>query len=393
MIFNAIVPDHNAGAFQTIEPSETKPGDAFASFLLSGFSRWDAQYFLHISQHGYTHENCLAFLPLYPNAISIVARSLQPLFQSVLNSYSIYLLSGSLINLVAFVIATRSLYELTVWIFNDAVLANLSVLLFCINPASIFFSACYSETAFSCLTFASIFFLERRLNFIGASFVGLSILARSNGLTLIPLIVYLDLKHFLHDVNLVNGTFRRLKFVIGRLARLIASLVLAVLPYILYQFHIYGLFCASSDKGDIPEEIIRFAKVRGYKLSSDADSPPWCSWTLPSSYSYVQSTYWNVGLFRYYELKQIPNFILAIPAITISSYEILSYVRSNWKIVWSFGLAAGEPRKNASLFVYVVHLAGLLVTCILVVHIQVCFCSCLLDFGKLCMFTFFSFFR
>ncbi len=32
---------------------------------------------------------------------------------------------------------------------------------------------------------------------------------------------------------------------------------------------------------------------------------PWCDAAVPNLYGYVQSHYWNVGLFRYYELKQV----------------------------------------------------------------------------------------
>ncbi len=36
------------------------------------------------------------------------------------------------------------------------------------------------------------------------------------------------------------------------------------------------------------------------------------------AYGTIQSVYWNLGFFNYYELKQIPNFILAFPAIFIA---------------------------------------------------------------------------
>lgn len=61
------------------------------------------------------------------------------------------------------------------------------------------------------------------------------------------------------------------------------------------------------------------------------DTPsPYCTSIMPNIYAYVQEKYWNVGLFKYWELKQIPNFALAFPIIFISVKAIWTYLNSDF---------------------------------------------------------------
>ena len=51
---------------------------------------------------------------------------------------------------------------------------------------------------------------------------------------------------------------------------------------------------------------------------------PWCTNTIPSIYTYVQSEYWNVGFLRYWTMSQMPNFALAVPILWASTKSCLS---------------------------------------------------------------------
>jgi len=75
-------------------------------------------------------------------------------------------------------------------------------------------------------------------------------------------------------------------------------------------------------------------------VTCDTVYSPWCDKLIPLPYSYIQDSYWNVGFLRYFELKQIPNFLLAVPMILLSSYAVLTYCcnQENFKIVKTLGL-------------------------------------------------------
>ncbi len=63
----------------------------------------------------------------------------------------------------------------------------------------------------------------------------------------------------------------------------VLSCALIVVPLLAFQYFGYSEFCGST------------------KLLHR----PWCSSMVPYIYGYVQRHYWNVGLLRYFELKQV----------------------------------------------------------------------------------------
>ncbi|KAK9686523.1 Mannosyltransferase (PIG-V) [Popillia japonica] len=67
LLSNTVIPDHDAKVFLYPKMNfTTTPLDNIIHLMLDGFSKWDAQYFVHIALYGYTYENTTAFFPLYP---------------------------------------------------------------------------------------------------------------------------------------------------------------------------------------------------------------------------------------------------------------------------------------------------------------------------------------
>jgi phosphatidylinositol glycan class V len=73
--------------------------DSIIHKLLGGFIRWDGVYFLHVAEYGYIYENSLAFFPLFPWSVRILANSLFWPLQFVIQYRTILILSGFLFNL------------------------------------------------------------------------------------------------------------------------------------------------------------------------------------------------------------------------------------------------------------------------------------------------------
>lgn len=368
-------------------------------WLTSGLTKWDGQYMINISMFGYTREQLLAFFPLYPFIITVIRgciivespyKSADNL-QQELDSLIVYLLSGTIgvivNNLVIFPLATVALFKLTMVVKNDRQFAFSAVKWFCYNPASVFFSACYTESLFAMLTFSAMYFIEHKNNlrknqdknnlidltspssrlvdicWPAIPLISLGTATRSNGLINLMFISY----HFIMPYVCADRTnWIYLDYIQTSMGFLLASIlflfyfILGALGFIAYQLRSYQKFCIASQ---------------------EKSKPAWCSNRVPLSYNHVQSKYWDVGLFKYYQIKQLPNFIVASPMAILVLYGTNKYtetVRRYQKELTKITsidkrnkVKAANRKANNTLFIYYAQVILLLIFCSFVINVQV----------------------
>ncbi|XP_064635508.1 GPI mannosyltransferase 2-like [Lineus longissimus] len=408
VIFNAILPDYpDTAAFRPPRLPESKTiWDGVVTFLLGGYRHWDANYFLHVAEHGYTYEKCLAFFPLFPWLTRGIANTLFYPLQMVLAYHNTLLLSAALVNFILFVKSAKILFKLGTKVLQDKTLAYKAALLYCINPGSIFFSVPYSETTFAFLCFSGLLAFEKSMVISPAPYFGLATLTRSNGLVMIGFLGYDRFKSLVKGIQaLVQNRMDDLAPFIGGLGTLCAisitplfiSALMYILPFATFQMYVFKIFCRNQHRKDytnytVAPHIIKYGQDMG---EDDFRFPwngpfPWCHQTLPVSYSYVQNHYWGVGFLSYYTVNNIPNFLLALPIVILCSCAVMEYYMRNKKYVLTLGLYAElkEPSNQKKdedatdtenelgfyshrCFIYIAHLAALMLFGVTVAHIQI----------------------
>ena len=144
--------------------------------------RWDSNWYVDISEHGYRHEDVEpAFFPVYP----LLMRGLGEVLDSVV-------VAGVLISLAAWLVALVLLHRLTA-LEVDGASARRAVLLLAFFPTSLFFSAVYTEALFLALELGA-FVAARRGRWAWAGVLGgLGAATRNTGWLLAPVLLALYL--------------------------------------------------------------------------------------------------------------------------------------------------------------------------------------------------------
>ncbi|XP_051027207.1 GPI mannosyltransferase 2 isoform X3 [Acomys russatus] len=300
---------------------------------------------------------------------------LRPL-QGLLNQRSCLLVSVALLNFLFSVLAAVTLHDLGCLVLQCPRQAFIAALLFCLSPANVFLAAGYSEALFAFLTFSAMGQLERARGWASGLLFALATGVRSNGLVSVGFLLHSQCRGFFSSLVVLNPW----KQLIQLLASLCLSVLTVSLPFALFQYYAYTQFCLRGSAHSIPEPLVQLAVDKGYRTAGE-NEPPWCSWDLPLIYSYIQDVYWNVGLLRYYELRQLPNFLLATPVAVLVVWAAWTFVSTHPWFCLTLGLQRSKdserlekPRPgflSPKVFVYLVHAAVLLLFGGLCMHVQV----------------------
>ncbi|KAL0342527.1 UNVERIFIED_CONTAM: GPI mannosyltransferase 2 [Sesamum calycinum] len=283
---------------------------------------WDSVYFIRIAECGYEYEQTYAFLPLLPLCISFLSKTVFAPLEPLVGYRAVLGLSGYILNNIAFVFASLYLFRLSVLVLKDTEVAFRASVLFCFNPASIFYSSIYSDPESVLLSFGGLYHFMNGTDYFATVWLALSGCARSNGVLNAGYICY-------RRMQLVNKAFLSRKCTYWLTLKILLAGALCCLcifaPFISFQAFGYVNICMGR---------------------SAAEMRPWCKARLPLLYNYIQSHYWGVGFLRYFRVKQLPNFLLASPILSLALCSIVHYVKLWPEVFLSLGLRASSLQKE-----------------------------------------------
>ncbi|KAI9091348.1 hypothetical protein K1719_028159 [Acacia pycnantha] len=282
---------------------------------------WDSVYFVRIAQCGYEYEQSYAFLPLLPICISFLSHTVFVPLIPLIGERAVLAVCGYLINNVAFVFAALYFYKLSATILKDSEVSLLASILFCFNPASIFYSSIYTESLYAFLSFGGLYHLISGGNSLAVIFLALSGFARSNGV--------LNAGYFCYQTmhQAYDAVFQKRQASLSLLVVISGAFQSACIfaPFIAFQAYGYHNMCVGRSHDEVR---------------------PWCKARVPLLYNYIQSHYWGVGFLRYFQLKQLPNFLLATPILSLAFCLIYCYAKSRPQCFFSLGLQISMEQKN-----------------------------------------------
>ena len=356
---NLALPDHSSKdayiAPQKSMFSRSALDVLLQDYIFSGLNHWDGQWFLSIAVTGtYQEEEKLVFLPLFPLTLFYSSKIVYWMFFGLINPVSAVMVASFIINLLAFCAAGLALYTLTLMCMRcDHQFAEETILWFAYNPASIFFTATYSESIYCALTFSGLAALYSKRIVLSAVLFALSTLTRSNGLLNAGFLLYQLVSLFFHQKRLITTS---VSFVLISL-----SIIISIGPFYWYQREwIPSTFCPGAS-------FCSNVSINKTQSPANSSSLPSINSFLP--YTSLQNLHWKQGLFNFYHWRQIPNFLLASPVIALVSVITLDFcfsvINSNRKVL-------NHNLKHKKLLLpFVLHAFFLILVSVMFLHVQI----------------------
>ena len=349
-------PDDGVSGKSSVSDEHLRSPSSPLCAAVEGLVTWDAVYFQRISEVGYEHEQTHAFFPLIPAVTRGVASASSALAGATSSdggngmkthppprvARCARAASALLISNGAHVAAAVVLERLGTLVLegdddDDGVhrVARSAAVLFALNPASVFHSApFYTESVFALAGFAGFYFLERGARFASESATSASVWNRNGAALCFALACAARSNGALNGLVLAHDFFARVLPSVAFGARGLEKNGLeknkrrgknapgSLASYVLPLFAATFAFAARCATMLAPLFAVQLYGYRTYCARAlGEETPAWCGrWRpFPNVYAHVQSHYWNVGFLRYYEAKQIPNFLLAAPALAVSA--------------------------------------------------------------------------
>lgn len=333
--------DHIASGVESFAMSFTSH---ITQFLLQPFTKWDSVYYLQIATTGYTNEKQLVFFPLYPALMKYV--SILFVQMSTLNQMECTIISGLLISAMCRILSPVVLYNILLRLDIDDRTSRNSALCFVYNPAGIFFTTVYTESLFACLSWLGfLMFLSKDLgqSLLASVPLLLASCTRSNGnlnSVVVMVVSAIRVGQLICEGNSIKGVGRRKKEsrsarairgdVVCEAIKAVAVSICCWTPYIVFSLVGRMVMC------DIPsgKAMSWLRRLLYSAVVADTDTlSEYCSDTATSlsPYAYLQSKYWNVGFLRFYQWRQTPNFLLAVPITVLAFFVINCAADTVWK--------------------------------------------------------------
>lgn len=284
VLVTSFLPPYDTSAIET-RPAQAYPLDFLGTY---GHSNWDAVYYNHLAQEGYSYEKFGAFFPLYPAILSYLSRLVG--WSGLLSPSVAVVVVSVVMNNLLFITNSKLIYRLSKSMGGSDKQSYQAALLFSFNPASVFMSVGYTESLFCFLVLWGLIKREEEspLYFI---FFTLATAVRANGLTLLFFYWY-D-----HGILIIKTR----QIIVVNMVCLVIQTISTVAPFIYFQKYFTELYCEQTIKS------------------------VWCGSGLP--YSYIQQHYWGNGLFKYWRLDQLPNFLLALPIFLLVLLILTDWLR------------------------------------------------------------------